>query len=126
MRFRRFGDKIVKNSDQKTIAGTVVEKEADHILMVKDNQQELKEQLKKVFAMNPKTEAVTTIDAGHGRIKQHTRQAVDNFTFLDDKEDWPGLKSIAKVISERIHKLSGKTSREARYYISSLPPKPKK
>ncbi len=110
---------------QKTIAGTIIEKEADYILMVKDNQQELKEQVEKVFAMNPKTEADITNDAGHGRIEQRTCQAIDNLTFLDDKEDWPGLKSIAKVISERTDKRSGKTSKETRYYISSLPAKPK-
>ena len=110
---------------QKTIAGTIIEKEADYILMVKDNQQELKEQVEKVFGLNPKTEADMTLDFGHGRIEQRTCQAIDNLTFLDDKEDWPGLKSIAKVISERTDKRSGKKSTETRYYISSLPARPK-
>jgi predicted transposase YbfD/YdcC len=106
---------------QKTIAGAIIEKEADHILMVKDNQQELKEQVEKVFTMNTKIEA----NVGHGRIEQRSSQAIDNLTFLDDKEDWPGLKSIAKVISERTDKQSGKKSAETRYYISSLPSRPK-
>ncbi len=110
---------------QKTIAGTIIEKEADYILMVKDNQQELKEQVEKVFTMNPKTEADIDLDFGHGRIEKRTCQAIDNLTFLDDKEDWPGLKSIAKVISERTDKRSGKKSTEMRYYISSLPARPK-
>lgn len=110
---------------QKSVARTIMEKEANYILMVKDNQQELKEQVEKVFALNPKTEADVSIDAGHGRIEQRTCQSVDNLTFLDDKEDWPGLKSIARVISVRTDKRSGKTSAETRYYISSLPAKPK-
>jgi len=110
---------------QKTIAATIIEKEADYILMVKDNQQELKEQVEKVFGLNPKTEAHMALDFGHGRIEQRTCQAIDNLTFLDDKEDWPGLKSIAKVISERTDKRSGKKSTETRYYISSLPARPK-
>lgn len=110
---------------QKAIAGTIIEKEADYILMVKDNQQELKEQVEKVFTMNPKTEADIVLDFGHGRIEQRTCQAIDNLTFLDDKEDWPGLKSIAKVISERTDKRSGKKSIETRYYISSLAARPK-
>ncbi|MFN0293265.1 ISAs1 family transposase [Pedobacter helvus] len=110
---------------QKSIAGSIVEKGADYILMVKDNQQELKEQVEKVFAMNPKTEADMTIDAGHGRIEKRTCQAIENLTFLDDKQDWPGLKSIAKVISERTDKRSGHKSSQTRYYISSLPAKPK-
>jgi predicted transposase YbfD/YdcC len=110
---------------QKTIAGIIVEKEADYILMVKDNQQELKEQVEKVFTMNPKTAAGIDLDFGHGRIEKRTCQAIDNLTFLDDKQDWPGLKSIAKVISERTDKRSGNKSIETRYYISSLPARPK-
>jgi len=110
---------------QKSIAGTIIEKEADYILMVKDNQQELKEQVEKVFTMNPKAEADITLDFGHGRIEQRTCQVIDNLTFLDDKEDWPGLKSIAKVISERTDKRSGNKSTQTRYYISSLAAKPK-
>ena len=110
---------------QKAIAGKIVEKEADYILMVKDNQPELKEQVEKVFAMNPKTVADIDLDFGHGRIEKRTCQAIDNLTLLDDKEDWPGLKSIAKVISERTDKRSGKESTETRYYISSLTARPK-
>lgn len=110
---------------QKIIAGKIMEKEADYILMVKDNQQELKEQVEKVFAMNPNTEAEVDLDFGHGRIEQRTCQSIDNLTFLDDKQDWPGLKSIAKVISERTDKRSGTKSTETRYYISSLPARPK-
>lgn len=110
---------------QKAIAGTIIDKQADYILMVKDNQQELKEQVEKVFGLNPKIEADTVLDFGHGRIEQRTCQAIDNLTFLDDKQDWPGLKSIAKVISERTDKRSGKKSTETRYYISSLPARPK-
>lgn len=110
---------------QKTMAGTIIEKEADHILIVKDHQQELKEQVEKVFAMNPKTEANIDLDFGHERIEKRTCQAIDNLTFLDDKENWTGLKSIAKIISERTEKRSGKKSTETRYYISSLPARPK-
>lgn len=110
---------------QKTIAEKIIEKEANYILMVKDNQQELKEQVEKVFIMNPRTEADVELDFGHGRIEKRSCQSIDNLTFLDDKEDWPGLRSIAKVISERTDKRSGKMSTETRYYISSLPAKPK-
>jgi predicted transposase YbfD/YdcC len=110
---------------QKDIAKTIIDKQADYILMVKDNQEELKEQVEKVFSLNSKTEADITIDAGHGRIEQRACQAIDNLIFLDGKEEWKGLKSIAKVISERTDKRSGKKSTETRYYISSLPAKPK-
>ena len=110
---------------QKAIAGVIIEKEADYVLMVKDNQQELREQVEKVFALNSKTEVDVTIDFGHGRIEQRTCQATDNLVFLDGREEWPGMKSIAKIISERTDKRTGKKSTETRYYISSLAAKPK-
>ena len=110
---------------QKAIAGVIIEKEADYVLMVKDNQQELRQQVEKVFTLNNKTEADVTIDFGHGRIEQRTCQAIDELVFLDGREEWPGLKSVAKIISERTDKRSGKKSTETRYYISSLPAKPK-
>ena len=110
---------------QKKIARAIIDKQADYLLMVKDNQEELKEQVEKVFNLNTKAETEITIDAGHGRIERRTCQAIDNLLFLDGKEEWTGLKSIAKVISERTDKRSGKQSAETRYYISSLPAKPK-
>ena len=110
---------------QKAIAGVIIEKEADYVLMVKDNQQELRQQVEKVFTLNNKTEADVTIDFGHGRIEQRTCQAIDELVFLDGREEWPGLKSVAKIISERTDKRSGKKSTDTRYYISSLPAKPK-
>jgi len=110
---------------QKAIARAIIEKEADYVLMVKDNQQELKQQIEKVFTLNNKAEAEVTVDFGHGRIEQRTCQAIDNLIFLDGREEWPGLKSIAKIIAERTDKRSGKKSTEIRYYISSLPAKPK-
>lgn len=110
---------------QKNIAKTIIDKQADYVLMVKDNQEELKEQIEKVFGLNSKAQAAVSIDAGHGRIEQRNCQAIDNLTFLDGKEDWTGLKSIAKVVSKRTDKRSGKHSTETRYYITSLPAKPK-
>ncbi|MBC7418478.1 MAG: ISAs1 family transposase [Pedobacter sp.] len=104
---------------------TIIDREADYVLMVKDNQQELREQVEKVFCMNPRTEGDVTLDFGHGRIEQRTCQVIDNLTFLDDKEDWQGLRSIAKIISERTDKQSGNRSTATRYNISSLPAKPK-
>lgn len=105
---------------QKTIAGAIIEKKADYVLMVKDNQEELREQVVKVFGMKPAVEKEVTLDAGHGRIERRTCQATDNLTFLDDREDWPGLRTIAKITSERTDKRSGQSSTQASYYISSL------
>lgn len=110
---------------QKAIVEKIIDKEADYVLMVKDNQQELKGQIEKVFGLTAGTEAELPIDFGHGRIEKRTCQVISDLTFLDVKEDWKGLKTIARIISERTDKRSGKQSVQTRYYISSLPAKPK-
>jgi predicted transposase YbfD/YdcC len=110
---------------QKTIAGTIIDSGANYVLMVKDNHQELKEQVEKVLSISCKTNSDQELDTGHGRIEKRDCLVTDDLAFLDVKEEWPGLKSIAKVTSERIDKQSGKKSTQDRYYISSLPAKAK-
>lgn len=105
---------------QKSIAKDIIDKNADYILMVKGNQKELKQQVEKVFSISSVKDENMTTDMGHGRIERRNWQVIDRLDFLDDKEDWFGLKSIVKITSERINKQSGKESSEIRYYITSL------
>lgn len=44
---------------------TIIDRGADYVLMVKDNQQELREEVEKVFCMHPTVEADVTLDFGH-------------------------------------------------------------
>lgn len=105
---------------QKKIAKQVLDSGADYILMVKDNQKELKEQVERLFIT---TAAVrdTQYDVGHGRAETRVCEVIDDLRFLDVSEEWDGLKSVVKVQSERCDKKTGKTSHQDRYYISSLP-----
>ena len=105
---------------QKSIAGIIKKEEAEYVLAVKDNQPELREQVEKVLILSGKATSNTEIDIGHGRIEQRKCLVTDELTFLDGKEEWPGLKSIAKITSERIDKRSGAKSVQTSYYISSL------
>lgn len=109
---------------QKTIAGAIIGKKADYVLAVKDNQGELREQVVKVLGMEPAAEKEVTLDAGHGRIERRTCQVTDRLTFLDDRQDWPGLRTIARITAERTDKRSGETSTRVSYYISSLKAEP--
>lgn len=97
---------------QKSIAGAIIEKEADYILMVKDNQKGLKEQLEKVFSSTTGASVEHTLDMGHGRIEHRDCLVTDRISFLDGREEWTGLKTIAKIISRRILKQTGKESTE--------------
>lgn len=105
---------------QKEIASKIIEGKADYVLMVKENQKELKSQVEKMFRLQKDCKKDQTTDAGHGRIETRTCQVINDLTFMDDIEQWQGLRSVAQVTSQRIIKKTGKTSEEVRYYISSL------
>ncbi len=105
---------------QKQIARDILRKKADYLLMVKGNQPGLKEQVEKLFQNGEISDTHTNEDSGHGRIETRTCEVITNLIFLDDKSQWDGLKSIARITSQRCDKALDKTSTETRYYISSL------
>lgn len=105
---------------QREIAKKIIEKEADYILMAKDNQAELKEQIEKVFRIQKPEMIAIQEDLDHGRIEKRTCEVITKLDFLDTKENWAGLRSIIKITSERTIKKTDVYSCETRYYISSL------
>ena len=104
---------------QKKIAKDIIKKEADYILMVKDNQKELKQQVKKMFQISEISDTHTQVDAGHGRVETRKCDIISDLNFMDDKQEWPGLNTIVRVQSERCDKQTSKSSIHLRYYISS-------
>jgi len=108
---------------QKKIAGKIIKKEADYVLMVKDNQRELKEQVEKLFEhyKEPCDES-QTVDSGHGRVEGRKCEMIGDLRFLDGKEQWKGLRSIVKISSKRYIKKKEIETSETRYYITSLRP----
>lgn len=105
---------------QREIAKKIISKEADYILMVKENQAELKEQIEKVFQIQKPNTTNIQEDCDHGRIEKRTCEVITKLDFLDTKENWTGLQSIIKITSERTIKKTGLNSCETRFYISSL------
>lgn len=105
---------------QKKIAQKIIKKEADYILMVKDNQKNLRIQIENIFNTKKSHTTNTTTDFGHGRIETRTCDVIDDLNLLDKKDDWKGLESIVRITSERIIKKTLKESIEQRYYITSL------
>lgn len=107
---------------QTEIVKKIIDKKADYILAVKDNQKELFEQVKDEFkfAKNPHT--VEDVDFGHGRIETRKCSLISDFQFIENKDDkWLNLKSIIRVESLREFKNSDKPNESAvRYFISSL------
>jgi predicted transposase YbfD/YdcC len=111
---------------QKDIAAKILEKEADYVLAVKDNQSKLHADVQRVMAAaQQRGDPVgcryhQTVEKEHGRIE--TRQVWCTSTrgrlWLEDQDQqWPGLASVVLMESQRT--VEGKTSLERRYYISS-------
>jgi predicted transposase YbfD/YdcC len=104
---------------QKEIAKKIIEKEADYILMAKENQAELKEQIEKVFRIQKPEMIDIQEDLDHGRIEKRTCEVITKLDFLDTKENWVGLRSIIKITSERTIKRTDLYSCETRYYYQT-------
>jgi predicted transposase YbfD/YdcC len=64
-----------------------------------------------------------TIEKDHGRIEVRRYYAFGHLDCLAKPEQWPGLSMFGVVQSERT--IKGKTSREERLYIGSIPVKAK-
>ncbi len=109
---------------QTKIAETIVDNKADYILALKDNQKNLREEVESIFRVQKPDDSIEDIDKGHGRVEIRKCEVIKNLEFVDGKERWKNLSSIIKISSERI--LNNKTTKEIRYYISSLDTSAKK
>jgi len=112
---------------QTKIAGKIIEKQADYVLPVKDNQPRLHETLRGLFDDPVEMRRVPcsyhkTIDKGHGRVEIRECWATSEPEYLRhiaSWTDWPGLHSVAMIQAERRTGEQGTVER--RYFISSLP-----
>jgi predicted transposase YbfD/YdcC len=112
---------------QKAIAEQIVTQGGDYVLALKGNQGNLFEDVEQLFDW-ASSQAFSGIEhdfhemleTGHGRIEKRRCWSLGQVEGLIDAEKWPQLTSIAKV--EAIRNSQGQTSREVRYYISSLAP----
>jgi predicted transposase YbfD/YdcC len=105
---------------QTNIAQAILEKGADYILAVKDNQQELHQNIQDSFRFIKPTLSHQFIDADHGRVETRTCTVLDDLSMIEQADKWNGLQSIVKIESERYIKSTGNTENETRYYITSL------
>jgi predicted transposase YbfD/YdcC len=114
---------------QTKIAKAIRDKKADYILALKGNQGRLHDDVIRYFAdevLSKMCATHATTDSGHGRIDERLIRVTDDIGWLKELHpDWADLRSIVAVTSIRTHKKTGLTSRETRFYITSLPPDPK-
>jgi predicted transposase YbfD/YdcC len=110
---------------QKDIAKTIVDKKANYVLQVKDNQPTLREAMSAAFIAladddytEPSLRRFRTVDRDHGREEIREYFIVDLPAELPGADDWTGLKSIGMVLRTRTE--GDRISEEVAYYITSL------
>ena len=113
---------------QKEIAQGILERGADCVLAVKQNQGRLYGDVRDLFEGAEESGfdevphgCATTLNKGHGRIERRECWPVSDpvcLEYLSTAGEWPGLRSVVKVECRR--ETGEGTAVQARYYISSL------
>jgi len=112
---------------QKDIVEQIVEQKADYCISLKGNQGILHEEVREYFEWarandfkGLESSYAESVEKDHGRIETRRCWSVSDVEWLNDKEEWSGLRSICAVEAERIELTTKKQSIETRYFISSL------
>ena len=111
---------------QKEIAKKIVDKGADYILAVKENQPKLHEEIAHVFSEAGtgmfslvKHTCHETVDEAHGRREVRRVWTSSDLSRISEAKKWAGLRTITMVESERQVGADGEVTRQRRYFISS-------
>jgi predicted transposase YbfD/YdcC len=110
---------------QRAIATTILAKKADYVLALKGNQGLLREDVE-VFVAEQQANGFRdttisrdeTVDGDHGRIETRKTTVIHDVAWLQERHDWPGLKSVVMVESTR--EIGPRIESETRFYITSL------
>jgi len=107
---------------QKDVAEQIVQAGGNYVLALKGNQGDLLDDVQLYLDTEAKDRPrgdFKTVEKDHGRIETRKIWVTDNIDWLEQKENWSGLKSLVLVDATR--EIQGKKTKERRYYISSLP-----
>ena len=107
---------------QRHVAQIIVDQGGDYVMIVKDNQPQLRADIELVFTLPPAgDQQVTahTVDIGHGRIEQ--RNITTSEALIGDS-DWPGLAQVFELGRHVMFPKTGKERVEVVYGVTSLRP----
>jgi predicted transposase YbfD/YdcC len=111
---------------QREIVKQIVEQEADYVISLKGNQGTLHKEVELLLQSAKENgfkdlshDTCETTDGEHGRIEIRRFTTTGEVDWFEDKSKWGKLTSFGMVESER--QIGDKTTRDTRYYISSLP-----
>ena len=113
---------------QKEVAQGILDRDADYVLAVKENQGRLHDDVRDLFegAEEFDFEGVphdyaTTLNKGHGRVERRKCWVISDplsLEYLSTGQSWPNLRSVVKVTGRR--DTDKGSTEQPRYYISSL------
>ncbi len=123
---------------QVSIAKLIKAGSGDYLMGLKDNQASLRTETESTFeaaespreanidiAEPPAIQSATQVNKGHGRLETRTAIVMKySKDWVPSGERWSGLSTLIAIDSIREDLISGKTSTERRYYISSRPMNP--
>jgi predicted transposase YbfD/YdcC len=107
---------------QRHVAQTIVGKGGDYVMIVKENQPQLRADIELVFTLPPagdRQETARTVDIGHGRIEQRN---ITTSEALVGYSDWPGLAQVFELGRHVMFQKTGKKRVEVVYGVTSLGP----
>ena len=108
---------------QRQIAQQIVDAGGDYVMVVKEKQPQLLEDIETVFALAPmageRWTTAATVDLGHGRIEQRGLQTSN---ILAGYSDWPGLAQVLRLERQVILKKTGEVREEVVVGVTSLTP----
>ena len=107
---------------QRHVAQTIVDAGGDYVMIVKENQPQLRADIELVFTLPPagdRQETARTVDIGHGRIEQRN---VTTSEALVGYSHWPGLAQVFEVGRHVIFQKTGQERAEVVYGVTSLNP----
>lgn len=104
---------------QRETVGKIVEKKADYAICLKGNQSTLLRDVKEYMdEFSSQLPSVPTLDKDHGRIEERTYRLETDVSWLEQKDDWPGLRALG-MVSSRVT-IGDEISECTRYFITSL------
>jgi predicted transposase YbfD/YdcC len=113
---------------QTEIAREIIEREADYVLALKENQGRLYEDVQLLFEDLEKSQYKAyafdyeeTSDNGHGRIETRQCWTISDpevLKYLRGAENWKNLRTVSRIRSRR--QLGEEVSCEDRYHIASI------
>jgi predicted transposase YbfD/YdcC len=105
---------------QRHVAQAIVDEGGDYIMIVKENQPQLREDIELVFTLPPagdRQETARTVDIGHGRIEQRN---ITTSEALVGYSTWPGLAQVFELGRHVIMQKTGQERVEVVYGVTSL------